>query len=133
MEQSYNGSERRRFKRIKVNFTLIYQTDTSLSASIMVQGYNAIDALMLDLNQEGMAFLTDKDILIGTIIKMKFTLIDFSAKSAGRTNNMDMIAKVISCVKMNEGEYRLGLHFTQISPEDKNIIAEFVKNKELSL
>ncbi len=131
MEQPYKGSERRKFKRIKVNFTLIYRIDTILSASMMLQGHNAIDALMLDLNQEGIAFLTDSDISVGTIIMLRFTLIDLSANSEGRINNMDMVAKVVSSMKINGGEYRLGLHFTEISPENKNIIAEFVKNKEL--
>ncbi len=104
-----------------------------LSASMMVQGHNAIDALMVDLNQEGIAFLTDNDISTGTIIKLNFTLIDLSAKNDGRINNMDMIAQVVSSMKVNEGEYRLGLRFTQISLQNKNIIAEFVKNKELFL
>ncbi len=96
----------------------------------MIQGHNAIDALMVDLNQEGMAMLTENDIALGTIIILKFTLIDFSEDSGGGTNNMDMLAKVVSNTKINEGEYRIGLHFTQISQDNKVRIAEFIRNKE---
>jgi c-di-GMP-binding flagellar brake protein YcgR len=130
MAESYSGDERRKFKRIKVSFTLVYSIDSSLSESMMIQGHNAIDALMVDLNQEGMAILTENDIALGTIIILKFTLIDFSEDSEAGTNNMDMLAKVVSNTKINEGEYRVGLYFTQISRENKVRIAEFIRNKE---
>lgn len=130
MEQSYNGPERRKFKRVKVNFTLIYRAGLPLSTRIAIDGNNAIDALMLDLSQEGMAFLTNSNISIGTQVMLRFTLIDFSVNNDERVNNMDMTAKVVSNAKVSAGEYRLGIQFTQISNEDENVIAEFVKNKE---
>jgi hypothetical protein len=113
MEQSYNGPERRKFKRVKVNFTLIYRAGLPLSTSIAIDGNNA-----------------NSNISIGTHVMLRFTLIDFSVNNDERVNNMDMTAKVVSNEKVSAGECRLGIQFTQISHEDKNVIAEFVKNKE---
>ncbi len=131
MEQSYNGNERRKLKRVKVNFTLVYRTGVLLSMRMAIESNNASDALMLDLSQEGMAFLTNSNISVGTVVMLRFTLIDFSVNNDERVNNMDMMAKVVSNTKVNAGEYRVGIEFTQINPEDKNAITEFVRNKEL--
>ncbi len=130
MEQSYSGPERRRFKRVKVNFTLIYRAGVPLSTRIAIDDNNSFDALMLDLSQEGMAFLTNSNILIETQVMLRFTLINLSADNDARVNNMDMTAEVVSNAEVSAGEYRLGIEFTQISNEDKNVIAEFVKNRE---
>lgn len=130
MEQCYNGGERRKFKRVKVSFTLVYCVGVPLSARIAIEGNIAIDALMLDLSQEGMAFLTNSNISIGTVVVLRFTLIDFSVNSDERINNMDIMAKVVSNTKVNAGEYRVSIQFTQINPEDKKAIAEFIRNKE---
>ena len=130
MEHSYGGEERRKFKRVKVNFTLVYSIGVPLSARMTIENNNAIDALMLDLSQEGMAFLTNSNIAIGTIIMLRFTLIDFSTTNDESVNNIDMAAEVVSNLKVNVGEYRVGIQFTQINTEDKNIITEFIRNKE---
>lgn len=130
MGQDYNGPERRKFKRVKVNFTLTYRAGAPLSTRITIDGNNAVDALMLDLSQEGMAFLTNSNIPMGTPVMLRWTLIDFSVNNDERVKNMDMTAKVVSNAKVSAGEYRLGIQFTQISSEDENVIAEFVKNKE---
>lgn len=129
MAEKYLGPERRKFKRVNVNFTLIYRVDASLSAQIAIEGNTDIDVLMLDLSQVGLALLTNYSIPQETDMLLKFTLINSSAGIERRTVKLDMVGKVVSNIKIREGEYRIGINFTQITQEDKDAIAEFVRNK----
>lgn len=129
MAEKYLGPERRRFKRVNVNFTLIYRVDAFLSAQIAIEGNTDIDALMLDLSQVGLALLTNYSIPQETNMILKFTLINFSSDIERRTMKMDAVGKVVSNIKIKEGEYRIGINFIQITQEDKDVIDEFVRNK----
>ncbi len=129
MAEKYLGPERRKFKRVNVNFTLIYRVGASLSAQIAIEGNTDIDALMLDLSQVGLAFLTNYSIPQETNIMLKFTLINFSSNIEGSTVKLDVVGKVVSNIKIKEREYRIGINFIQITQEDKDAIAEFVRNK----
>ncbi len=57
MDETYNGAERRRFKRYKINLIVVYRKDEPLDVTI-VDGENEQKASMLDISEGGMSILT---------------------------------------------------------------------------
>lgn len=126
---SDNKNERRRSKRLEANFTFVYQIDKPLSVRMKLGWDSHIDALMVDLSEHGMAILTDNNIPVDTVLSMKFTLINSELKEndENRVRSMEIVGKVCSNILQEKEEYRLGISFTQIDPQDRLAIANFVK------
>jgi c-di-GMP-binding flagellar brake protein YcgR len=128
MDSVYNGSDRRRHKRVKVNFIVIYGVRKPLKI-IMFVGYSEFNALMLDLSEAGMAITTNYDIPISAILLIKFTLINTYADKDNRVRSMEITGEVRNNTLLEKNEHRLGICFTQITEEDKSAITNFVKNE----
>lgn len=121
-------SERRKSRRLNATFVLAYQINHPLNLRMTVGWDNQVPAIMLDLSQEGMAISTDYDIPVGTILSMKFTLINLDAYGDERVESMKIIGEVRSNLLKARKEHRLGIKFTQIDEEDKIAIARFLKS-----
>ena len=126
MPDHYDGAERRKFKRLKANFIVIYRVDKPLEV-VMVVGTREITALMLDMSEGGMAILTGYNIPMQTIIYLKFTLINPYVFTDDRIRTMEITGEVRYNARLENNEYRLGIYFMRISDEDKAAIVSFVK------
>ncbi|MFH1414416.1 MAG: PilZ domain-containing protein [Candidatus Omnitrophota bacterium] len=121
------GSERRKSKRTKANFTIIYDVHKSVSMDVSLAGQE-VDALMMDLGKEGLAITTNYEIPIASILNMKFTLINRRAQDKNnKSRSIYIMGEVRSSIRLENGEYRLGIHFIQLKDEDAKAIDNFVE------
>ncbi|MFH1414415.1 MAG: PilZ domain-containing protein [Candidatus Omnitrophota bacterium] len=118
--------EKRKFRRTKANFTIIYDVYKPLSASMSIGG-RQVDALMLDLGKAGMAISSNYAMPVSTVLNMKFTLINRRSEQENRVISMQLLGEVCSCTLQENGEYRLGIRFVRITEENKKAIEEFVE------
>ena len=125
MVEDYPETERRKYKRLDVNFTVIYRVNKPLEVRMMV-GNKEVDALMLNLSEGGMCLLTDYNIPIQTILFIKFTLINLNAYRNERVKSMQIIAEVRYNIVTQSHLYRLGVCFTEIDEKDKTAIIDFL-------
>ncbi len=122
------GKERRKSKRLKVDFTVTYQVNQPLVVRMSVGWNHNIYALMMDLSEDGMAISTDFNIPIGTTLSINFTLINLNAETEeDRIKSMELLGEVKCNTPAGRGEHRLGIQFTKIAPIDKDAIGKFVK------
>jgi c-di-GMP-binding flagellar brake protein YcgR len=127
-----SGIERRKFKRLRVNFTIVYQVDRPLVARMTLGWRKEVEALMQDLCEGGMAIITDYNIPPETILSIKFTLMNLSLSSEKRIRIMRMTGQVRYNMPANKKEHRLGVCFIEIDQEDRLAIADFVKIASVS-
>jgi c-di-GMP-binding flagellar brake protein YcgR len=102
------GIERRKFKRLRVNFTVIFQVDRPLVARMTLGWRKEVEALMLDLSEGGMAIVTNYNIPPETILSIKFTLINLTLSSARR------------------------IRIIEIDEEDRSAVVDFVKTASVA-
>jgi len=124
MEKSYSGRERRRHKRVKVSFIVVYRGRKPLDL-FMIVGNQEMGAIMLDLSEGGMAIITEYDVPVSTVLSIKFTLINHEAADEDKIRAMSMTGEVRHNIPVKR-EHRLGISFTDISEEDRRAIASFV-------
>jgi c-di-GMP-binding flagellar brake protein YcgR len=126
MYKEYTGPERRKSKRVEVNFTVTYKIHRPPNIVMMVGG-KEVYAVMLDLSKEGMALITEYEIPIKTVLYIKFTLINLSATDESRTRNMEVMGIVKHIRPYEKKDFRMGISFTEISREDQLILDKFAK------
>jgi c-di-GMP-binding flagellar brake protein YcgR len=130
MSKNYSGQERRRFKRVEVNFTVLYKVNSPLEVRMRI-GDTDINALALDISEGGMAILIDYDVPASSIATVKFIMLNENTISTeSRTRSIIVQGEVRYNFWMEKKrEYRLGIKFTGLSDDDRNFIANFVKVK----
>ena len=127
MAKAYKGFDRRKHRRLKVNFIIIYQVNKPVHVLMLIGG-REIDALMLDLSEVGMAILTNYNIPVTTSLLIKFTFINVdTVLEDERVRSMEIIGEVRNSSPEGRDEYRLGISFIKIAEKDKVAIANFVK------
>lgn len=126
MARQYGGPDRRKFKRFKVNFMMNYSVRKPQEVSMAI-GNQEVEALMVDLSEEGMAISSIYDIPVGSILLINFIFIASHRKDENRVRKMMIEGEVVNRAAIDVEEYRLGIRFIRIKEEDKLAIAEFVK------
>ena len=126
MNTEYTGPERRKHKRLKANFIVIYQVRKPVKVIMFVED-KEINAVMLDLSEGGMAILTDYDLPTTTTLHTRFTLINIYAHKDARVKSMKIVGEICNNLFIEKTGYRLGIRFVDISEEDKLSIFEFVR------
>ena len=125
MDPAYSGIDRRRHKRLRVNFVVTYRVHRPLEVLIMF-GNKEYNAFMLDLSEAGMSLLTECDIPSSTILSIQFTLINFNAAREKRAMTMRIAGEVCYNKRAYKKEHRLGISFTEIEEDERQAIASFV-------
>ena len=126
MDNKYNGQERRKTTRVKVDFFVFYKVDMPSEADVWV-GNKVIKARMLDLSEIGMGILTNYDIPVSTILSIRFFLMNPFADKQEQSRSIEITGEVRYNKLLENNEHRLGISFTQIAQEDKSAIVEFKK------
>ncbi|MFH1875692.1 MAG: PilZ domain-containing protein [Candidatus Omnitrophota bacterium] len=122
--------ERRKFKRIPVNFIVTYRPKEPAKLKMLV-AEEEIRAAMLDLSERGMALLTAYDIPVGSLLLIEFTFIDTSVPQENLLHTMKILGEVRYNALQDARAHRLGIQFTEISENDKYIISIFCRKATL--
>jgi len=132
MRTGYVGPERRRAKRVKTTFIVIYKVGYPLQVRMTVRERD-INAIMINLSEAGMAILTNYNIPVSTLLLMKFILInENSALDEERVRPMEIAGEVRYSISGERDERRLGIYFTQISDADRHAISSFLRMPDIS-
>jgi len=119
-------SERRKFRRVKVAFSLRYRVIQPLYVRMRAMNPD-INAVMLDISEIGMAVSTNYNIPAGTVLFMRFILIDEAAVNDEESiHHLQVEGRVYDNFLLDDQEYRLGLRFIDISSDARLKIAKFV-------
>ena len=127
MAEQYGGAERRRFERLKVDFSVRYQIRRPPEV-VMTIGGQKIEAIMLDLGEEGMAIKTAFDMPPGTVLLMNFVLVYAYERYENIMQDMSIEGTIVNKAELAEKTFRLGIHFSKITSEDRKVLIDFVKS-----
>jgi c-di-GMP-binding flagellar brake protein YcgR len=128
----YTGSDRRRFKRVKVSVTVVYRKDAPLDVRVRNSNFES-EATMLDISEGGMALVTNINIPISTIMWVRFTLTKVEGKAINFYGDIELLGKVCNSVLIAENSYRIGIQFIEVKEKVSNDIRNFVNALENSL
>jgi c-di-GMP-binding flagellar brake protein YcgR len=123
-----SSSEQRKFKRIKINLSVIFRLARPAAIRLLV-GNKEVRATMLDLSEGGLSVLTNYDIPKSTSLLIKFTLFKVENDDVSFYGPMEIIGEVRYNMPLGGNEYRLGIYYKKIKNQDKIEIANFLKIK----
>ncbi|MBU2103075.1 MAG: PilZ domain-containing protein [Candidatus Omnitrophota bacterium] len=128
------GSERRRFRRVRVNLVVVYREDEPLDVRIRAGGVEHAST-MVDICEEGISILTDINVSVATVLWIRFTLAEPKSKGLDFYGTAEIKGKVLYSMLIPTGHYRLGIHFFDLKDKERRLIANFVDivDKKLSI
>lgn len=127
MEEEHLNSDRRKFKRVEADIVVVYKVDQPAQVRMMI-GHNEISANMINLSENGMALSTAHIIPGSTLLSIRFILInDKAATEEERLKLIKTEAEVRYSIPSAQGKFRVGIRFTWIAENDRNVIHDFVK------
>lgn len=121
----YQGCERRRFKRVRVNLVVVYREDGPLEVRIR-SGKEEHASTMVDICEEGVSILTDINIPVSTVLWIRFTLADNKSKGFDFYGTAEVKGRVLYSILTATGHYRLGINFYDFKEKERRLIANFV-------
>lgn len=126
------NKERREFKRLKINITIVYRVNKPSHIKVLV-GEEEVEAVTLDLSQGGMSILTKYDIPVLAILSIEFMIYNIDGLNKFRFyKSIKVIGEVRTNIPGENNDYRVGIIFTKIDQEDKLEIANFVQRRIIS-
>jgi c-di-GMP-binding flagellar brake protein YcgR len=123
-----NSSEQRRFKRMKINLSVVYRLARPAAVRLLI-GNKEVRATMVDLSEGGLSVLTNYDIPKSTALLIKFTLFKVENEDVSFYGPMDIAGEVRYNMPLGGNEYRLGIFYKKIKKQDKIEISNFLKIK----
>jgi c-di-GMP-binding flagellar brake protein YcgR len=129
MDGKPSSEEKRRHKRISVNFIVVYRVNSPVTIKMLI-GDKETHAIAVDLSEEGLAVLTNYELNESVYVTVRFIMLDDTSLSvADRTRTLEIDGEVRYCFLTKEKAYRIGIHFLDISDYDRRFIANFVKKQ----
>lgn len=128
MADKNNSSEQRRFKRMKINLSVVYRLARPAAVRLLI-GNKEVRATMVDLSEGGLSVLTNYDIPKATSLLIKFTLFKVENEDVSFYGPMDIVGEVRYNMPLGGNEYRLGIFYKKIKRQDKVEISNFLKIK----
>ena len=113
MENAYTNTDRRNYKRIRMNCTVIYRMNEPPVTHFIMKGKD-IDAKMIDISQGGMAMVTSLDIPVSTVLSMRFALLNVDKEIVKFSGPLEVTGQVKSSAPLEKNEHRLGIYFTKM-------------------
>lgn len=124
MSKEYQGVERRRFKRLKVDFAVSYLIREPMDVSMHVGGQKT-KTIMFDLSEDGMAVKSYYEIPQGALLLISFSLL-YAGGGGDIKQEMEIEGRVVNRLALPEKAFRYGIHFEKIKPDDRRAIADFI-------
>jgi hypothetical protein len=118
-------NEKRKFKRIPVNFDLLYKVQLPAAVSLKI-GSIELPAIAQDISEGGLGLLTDFDIPPEALLKVKFSIVNENALGQKKTQNFELDVQVCYCMRA-KNVYRLGVSFLNIVLSDRLFISNYIK------
>jgi hypothetical protein len=118
-------NEKRKFKRVPVNFDLLYKVQLPAAVSLKL-GDIERPAIAQDISEGGMGLLTNFDILPGALLKIKFSITNENEPGRGKTQNFELDVQVCYCIRAKNA-FRLGVSFVNIVFSDRLFISNYIK------
>ncbi|RKY29126.1 MAG: hypothetical protein DRP74_09260 [Candidatus Omnitrophota bacterium] len=120
--------ERRQFKRVDLAVIVMYEVNSPLTVR-MEGGEKDQIAKAFDISEGGMGLLVNDEIPTGSIIRVRFAMINFAAYNPeDQYKSMQLEGEVRYCTPVQEKyAYRVGLRFINISKNERTFISDFVK------
>lgn len=122
--------ERRQFQRTHEAAIIYYRIKSPVSVFLQYGG-NEFNAVATDISQDGIGFFTGHEIPTGTVLGIRFSLLDMKASSSqDRIKSVEVTGEVRYIVFVpKEKSFRLGIHFVRLTDQDKAFITLFVQSR----
>jgi len=119
------GVERRRFERTNTSVIVLYKVNLPSRASLPTD--KEVNAIMLNLSEDGMSILSNYDIPVSTIVTTRCILTnDKAVADRDRLRAFELKGKVCYSYFSREKAYRIGIHFLELSDIDRRFISDFI-------
>jgi c-di-GMP-binding flagellar brake protein YcgR len=127
MEGPVPKHERRRTKRTHLKLIVRYQVHAPVTVRF-TSGHQDINAIAVDIAEQGMAILTNYDIPLGTEVKLQFILVNEPpCDIKGPALKEIMLLGIVRYSQHTpEKAFRAGIEFQQVSPENQQFLSYFV-------
>ena len=129
MYNQFSGIEKRKFKRVAVNFIVFYKVNSPLRVRIKI-GNREIEALAVDISEGGMAVYTDREIPPVAVVNVKFIMIDdYAISPQDHTRSILVRGEVRYNIFIEEQKtFRFGMQFVDLPVDDRLFISNFAAN-----
>lgn len=125
-EAFYSGPERRKHKRVKVNFMAVFTPNNTLNTRVEVEG-REIYALMLDLSEGGMAILTEYNFAPQTVMTLRFTLVNQNVVTKEKKYVLvNLTGEVRYSLNAGKEGYRTGIRFINVPNNVRLALNNFI-------
>ncbi|MFH1782867.1 MAG: PilZ domain-containing protein [Candidatus Omnitrophota bacterium] len=119
-------TERRYFKRHKLNFIVYFKVDRPLDIKMLI-GDKQKSANMVDISEIGMAIFSIDKIPAGTTLSITFTIMDmYAKKQEDRIKTIKVLGNIQNVAAVGKG-YRLGILFKYMGEKDKDLLKNFIE------
>jgi c-di-GMP-binding flagellar brake protein YcgR len=120
--------DRRKLLRLKTALFVSFKVDKHFYLPHLAED-EEIEAITLDISQNGLALLSKHQIPCAASLIISCRLIGVDKKGTiVFSHPLELRGEVRSSLPWGQKEYRLGISFTEISPEDKKQISEFISS-----
>ena len=120
--------ERRKFKRLQVNLSVLYRVMAPRSVRESTHG-EEFEGKTIDLSEGGMAMISTQNLPEGTKLFCKFVI--FESNPAGLPDFHEVLVvfgEVRSSLELQERFYRLGVYFEIMDKDKKEKIMDIVRS-----
>ena len=124
MIENSGNVNRREFDRVAASFILDYSI---YNPSGIFAAKEHESGIMLNLSEDGIAFITERKLDPKTNLQMQFTLMGRDHDGKRQINPMNIKGEVTHNREHAKGEFAVGVKFVGISDRHKDAIVSFVK------
>ena len=125
------GENKRRHKRVSETFIITYRLKAPFNVKVVL-GNTECAAVAIDISEGGLGLDSTYEIPVSAKVSLHFTLLnELAATEAERHRVFSLEGESRYCEPTPERGYRVGVHFTNITPEQKEHIAGFVRDQSL--
>ena len=125
MAADKSGIENRKFRRARVNLSVIYRVDKPAKVRLTL-GAKEFRSTMVDLSEGGISLLIDHDIPAGSQLMIKFTLFNLEKEDVSFYGPMEILGEVRYNIPLGGREYRIGILFRRLEEQDRREIVNFL-------
>jgi c-di-GMP-binding flagellar brake protein YcgR len=130
-DKPFYHEDRRRFKRAEEIFIVTYRLKSAISVTVETRG-KEFAAVAMDISAGGVGLDTSVKIDVGTPLRMRFTIVNpLAASEKDRQRVFELDGQCRYCAPSNMRSFRAGITFENISTEDSDFIADFVRVQAL--
>ncbi len=126
MNKAYEN-DRRRFQRLKVNLSVFYRVFEAPWSICELVGGDEFEAIAIDLSESGMGLYSQHAFPEGVVLNLSFIL--YKCDDDGLISFKDPVdvkAMVCYCLPKEDGYYRLGVSFQEVTTKEKYSLANFI-------